>query len=543
MSFEPSTITDGYLFTWNIENIHFISEERIISPVFITSNLENLEWNMEFFRLHIYLKRIESRRKVNIPEIEVDLSAVSSNGSNYLFTDTKFDKGFHWVLPRTWFDCETLTIHCHMRKPHERNESLIQFSLLTVIQTEHRVGIWKVENFKLLMKSTPKNYALESAGKQLPPIVLTGEKCDKYPDSVEDLSNSIQKYEFKETDEKRLSSIMPPRQIFKIKVTVPDYARYKMIFLICKISCLTEDGEIKFLTERTFFFKYLPLFLSFSQYCVPPDRNSDILLTVKDIDLNNGDLSLICDFIISNGEGKSVIRESSYLQNNYKFITNSQFLKSSITEENNTSDTNIPKEGTRERKHDLKNIQEFQQHTERHEEDLNYEYLNKKYCDVILTTENKTFPVHKCILCLKSPVFKTMFQTDMRETANKKVDIDDLDRDTLCRFLLFLYTEKLENQNWEVATKMYYAADKYQVTSLKSECSSFLKSHLSMSNVCEALSLADLHQDENLKSACSDFILNQNAAKMFSSEKWKDFTVSNPVLSADILQKYFLYRN
>ncbi|GBM29073.1 hypothetical protein AVEN_233244-1 [Araneus ventricosus] len=136
-----------------------------------------------------------------------------------------------------------------------------------------------------------------------------------------------------------------------------------------------------------------------------------------------------------------------------------------------------------------------------------------------------------------------MFETDMREIANKKVDIDDLDSDTLRRFLLFLYTENLENLQWEIAAKMYYAADKYQATSLKAQCSSFLKSYLSVSSVCEALSLADLHQDEDLKLACSDFILKQDAAKMFSSEGWKAFTVSNPVLSAEILQKYFLLKN
>ncbi|GBL86313.1 hypothetical protein AVEN_211503-1, partial [Araneus ventricosus] len=57
-----------------------------------------------------------------------------------------------------------------------------------------------------------------------------------------------------------------------------------------------------------------------------------------------------------------------------------------------------------------------------------------------------------------------------------------------------------------------------------------------MSNVCEVLLLADSHQDEDLKSACRDFVLQQDAAEMFSSEEWKTFTVSNPVLSAEMLQ-------
>ncbi|GBM29074.1 hypothetical protein AVEN_233245-1 [Araneus ventricosus] len=309
--------------------------------------------------------RIDSKRKMDVSEIEVDLSAVSSNGSNHLFTETKYNKGFHWNLPGTLLGCRTLTIRCHMRKPHERNVSAIQFSVLTVIQAERRVGIWKVENFKQLIKYTPNNYVLKSAGKQLPSIVLSGEKCDKNPvreKILESVIKSRQELDIKESGGKQLPSIMPSEEAFQIKVSVPNYARCKRNFLICKISCLTDGGKIKFSIRRSLFFEKLSLFCVLSRcdhdFC-HPDRNSEIVFKVKDIDLTNGAFSMICDFIISNGEGRHEVRESNYLPNKCKSVTNSQLSNSSIKEENNPRVPNIPKEGTGKSEHELISSQEL----------------------------------------------------------------------------------------------------------------------------------------------------------------------------------------
>ncbi|GIY38829.1 speckle-type POZ protein [Caerostris extrusa] len=120
-------------------------------------------------------------------------------------------------------------------------------------------------------------------------------------------------------------------------------------------------------------------------------------------------------------------------------------------------------------------------------------------CDVKLRTRAETFPAHWFILSARSPVFRAMLQSDMKEKAQDSIDIEDVDADTVRRMLLYMYSDACEDLQWESASQLYAAADKYQILSLKEECSSFLMSNLDTANACDALMIADLHNDEHLK--------------------------------------------
>ncbi|KAF8777718.1 Speckle-type POZ protein-like B like protein [Argiope bruennichi] len=91
------------------------------------------------------------------------------------------------------------------------------------------------------------------------------------------------------------------------------------------------------------------------------------------------------------------------------------------------------------------------------------------------------------VLCARSPVFRSMLTTKMKEKIMERIQIDDLDDDTIDQFLRFLYTDDLKDLQWESAMKLYYAADKYQVQLLKYLCSSFLVARLDISNVTDLL--------------------------------------------------------
>ncbi|GFQ63899.1 TD and POZ domain-containing protein 1 [Trichonephila clavata] len=93
-------------------------------------------------------------------------------------------------------------------------------------------------------------------------------------------------------------------------------------------------------------------------------------------------------------------------------------------------------------------------------EDFKTLYTDGTLSDIKLSTETKSFPVHAAVLCARSPVFKAMFSDDMKEKIKGSVDIIDLDDDTICRMLLYLYTDRLEDLQWESALRLYEAADK-----------------------------------------------------------------------------------
>ncbi|GFY66260.1 speckle-type POZ protein-like B [Trichonephila inaurata madagascariensis] len=160
-------------------------------------------------------------------------------------------------------------------------------------------------------------------------------------------------------------------------------------------------------------------------------------------------------------------------------------------------------------------------------------YKENVLCDTKLKTKTGSFPAHKSILSARSPVFQKMFTNDMREKNSECVEIEDLDDDTVKRLLLYIYTATLPDLLWDSACKLYAAADKYEILSLKCECSSFLKDNLSQDNCCDLFILADTHQDEDLKSVVQDYISNHK--DIFYTNEWKHFMKTNLELAANIM--------
>ncbi|GFT86870.1 TD and POZ domain-containing protein 1 [Trichonephila clavipes] len=166
-------------------------------------------------------------------------------------------------------------------------------------------------------------------------------------------------------------------------------------------------------------------------------------------------------------------------------------------------------------------------------ENLESSYKENLFCDMKLKTKTGSFPAHKFILSARSLVFRNMFTIDMKEKSSGCVDIDDLDDDTVQRMLLYIYTATMPDLQWNSACNLYAAADKYEILSLKSECSSFLKDNLSPDNALDLLILSDMHQDEDLKSSTEKFILNHR--DIFQTNEWKLIMKTNSQLAADLM--------
>ncbi|XP_015910000.2 speckle-type POZ protein-like [Parasteatoda tepidariorum] len=140
-------------------------------------------------------------------------------------------------------------------------------------------------------------------------------------------------------------------------------------------------------------------------------------------------------------------------------------------------------------------------------------FLNQNDSDVTTRCKNDEFPAHRLVLKVRSPVFAAMFDQDMLENKTGVVDIADMDGKTLKAFLEFLYTDKVDKLDYDIAKNLILTADKYQVPSLVDMCASFLISIISIENVCEIIAIADMINCKNLKSFALNFI-KVNAAKV-----------------------------
>ncbi|CAL1298356.1 unnamed protein product [Larinioides sclopetarius] len=171
--------------------------------------------------------------------------------------------------------------------------------------------------------------------------------------------------------------------------------------------------------------------------------------------------------------------------------------------------------------------------------DMKTLYNDHLFSDIVLRTDTEEFQAHRSILSARSPVFRSMFSTDMKEKADKCVEISDLSSDTVRRMLLFLYSDFVEELNLKSAKELYFAADKYDIISLKRRCAVFMQRNLCPSNVCEVLVLADMHQDRDLKSAVYDYI-QKNDKKVFASDEWKLFMENNSYIAAHVMHNRYM---
>ncbi|GBN44574.1 Speckle-type POZ protein [Araneus ventricosus] len=160
-------------------------------------------------------------------------------------------------------------------------------------------------------------------------------------------------------------------------------------------------------------------------------------------------------------------------------------------------------------------------------------------CDTKLKTATETFPSHIAVLSARSPVFKSMFTTEMKEKTNKCVVIDDLDAHTVRQMLLFMYSDTLDDLAYESAKSLYFAADKYSIISLRHRCAGFLKQIILLTNCCDILLLADRHQDNDLKNAVQDYIAKNDELVLFSDE-FKNLEKNHPQLTTDVFRAVYM---
>ncbi|KAF8771437.1 Speckle-type POZ protein B like protein [Argiope bruennichi] len=146
--------------------------------------------------------------------------------------------------------------------------------------------------------------------------------------------------------------------------------------------------------------------------------------------------------------------------------------------------------------------------------------------DVCLRTGSESFPVHRLILSIFSPVFKAMFTKDIQEEDRKYIDIPDVDADTLRLMLSYIYTNTVPSHGWERSAQLLIAANKYELVDLEEKCTEFLTSNLTASNCFSILKIADSHHDQSLQTVVYRFMIKHNT-EVFKSDAWKNFKKEN----------------
>ncbi|XP_022772469.1 BTB/POZ domain-containing protein At4g08455-like [Durio zibethinus] len=143
---------------------------------------------------------------------------------------------------------------------------------------------------------------------------------------------------------------------------------------------------------------------------------------------------------------------------------------------------------------------------------------------------------HKAILADRSPVFKEMFENEMKESKTGTIKINDASNDAVRAFVNYMYTaEALVDENMGCA--LLVLAEKYMVKHLKDYCEKFLSTKLNWENSLNRYAFAHHNNAKLLLESALRIILN-NMNMLTQREEYKEFVEKDPLLVVEIYEAY-----
>ena len=127
---------------------------------------------------------------------------------------------------------------------------------------------------------------------------------------------------------------------------------------------------------------------------------------------------------------------------------------------------------------------------------------------------------HKVMLARSSPFFKAMLSTDFDETRNNRMIVKEVSLEAITTFLEYIYAE----QEWmpgqeervlkfdiaKLTPELMTLAHMYDVKSLHSQCTTFLKKNMCDANVVGIWIEADRCQDSDLMECALKYLANKS---------------------------------
>ena len=161
-------------------------------------------------------------------------------------------------------------------------------------------------------------------------------------------------------------------------------------------------------------------------------------------------------------------------------------------------------------------------------------YINGQFTDCVIVCQGREFKCHKVVLAGRSPVFSAMFTHDMEESRSSRIEIRDLDVDTMDSMLTYFYSGKIGNMVGNEET-LLAAAEKYDLPGLKVLCEDVLSRAMNIDNVLDMLLFADLHKAANVKALALKFIV-ENAQEIVSQDNWSKKLEKFPSILSDMFK-------
>jgi len=144
--------------------------------------------------------------------------------------------------------------------------------------------------------------------------------------------------------------------------------------------------------------------------------------------------------------------------------------------------------------------------------------------DLTLVCPDGEVQVHRCIMAGRSPVFKSLLESDMMEMKSGRVRIQDFEIKVVRAMVLYIYTAKIEDSFDDILSLMKIGK-KYLIQLLVDDCSKKLIKLITVSNVLELGSVAEIFSVQDLVECCAQFV-SENLDAL--GNDWKEKLKSSP---------------
>jgi len=152
--------------------------------------------------------------------------------------------------------------------------------------------------------------------------------------------------------------------------------------------------------------------------------------------------------------------------------------------------------------------------------------------DLTLVCQDGEVQVHRCIMAGRSPVFKSLMESDMMEKKSGRVMIEDFKIKVVRALVLYIYTAKIEDGFDDIATLMKIG-NKYLIETLVEDCSKKLIKLITVSNVLELGAVAEVYSVQDLMESCAQFV-SRNLDVL--EKDWKEKLQSSPQFLMSIVE-------
>jgi len=161
---------------------------------------------------------------------------------------------------------------------------------------------------------------------------------------------------------------------------------------------------------------------------------------------------------------------------------------------------------------------------------------NKESSDVTINCDDKEFYCHQSVLSARSPVFRAMFQTKMKEKETGSIDIEEYPSEVVKKMLFYVYSGIVPDvDKW--GKELLNIAEKYQLQHLKMTLGEKLVPMINDDNCVEYLALGDMFNLKDMNDAALNFI-KRNVDRFMENKKWKkDLLSLSPILIWGVLEK------